>query len=132
MQQKFTGVQESARQHPAPAAVNQPGGLVPGHEPAPSYPSIPSPPEVQSLGSLEPVQKEIGRVSPMRVRPGSMLGKGHRAGITAALVVEWAGVVPLGINPDLRRVSGLCALNGTSVGGRLAPSRSGSRARVDS
>ena len=26
----------------------------------------------------------------------------------------------------------LCALNGTSVGGRLAPSRSGSRARVDS
>ena len=68
----------------------------------------------------------------MRVRRGSMLGKGHRAGITAALVVGWAGVIPLGINPDLRRVCGLCALNGTSVGGRLAPSRSGSRARVDS
>ena len=53
----------------------------------------------------------------MRVRPGSMLGKGHRAGISAALVVGWAGVIPLGINPDLRRVGGLCALNGTSVGG---------------
>ena len=68
----------------------------------------------------------------MRARPGSMLGKGHRAGITDALVVGWAGVILLGINPDLRRVCGLCALNGTSVGGRLAPSRSGSRARVDS
>ena len=112
--------------------MNQPGSLAPGQEPAPSYPPVPSPPEVQSLGSLEPAQKEIGRVSPMQVRPGSMLGKGHRAGITAALVVEWAGVVPLGINPDLRRVGGLCALNGTSVGGRLAPSRSGSQARVDS
>ena len=112
--------------------MNRPAYPASGQEPVPSYPSVPSPPEVQSLGSLEPAQKEIGRVSPMRVRPGSMLGKGHRAGITAALVVEWAGVVPLGINPDLRRVGGLCALNGTSVGGRLAPSRSGSRARVDS
>ena len=40
--------------------------------------------------------------------------------------------VPPGISPDLRWVGGLCALNGTSVGGRLAPSRSGSWARVDS
>ena len=71
-------------------------------------------------------------VSPMWVRLGNMLGKGRGVGSTAALVVGWAGVVPLGINPDLRRVGGLCALNGTSVGGRLAPSRSGSRARVDS
>ena len=68
----------------------------------------------------------------MQVHPGLMLGKGHRAGITAALVVGWAGVVPLGINPDLRRVGGLCALNGTSVGGRLALSRSGSQAQVNS
>ena len=68
----------------------------------------------------------------MRVRPGKMLGKGHRAGITDALVVGWAGVVPLGISHDLRRVGGLCALNGTSVGRRLAPSRSGSWAWVDS
>jgi hypothetical protein len=68
----------------------------------------------------------------MRVRLGNMLGKGRGVGRIAASVVKWAGVVPLGINPDLRRVCGLCALNGTSVGGRLAPSRSGSRARVDS
>ena len=112
--------------------MNRPAYPASGQEPVPSYPSIPSPPEFQSLGSLEPAQKEIGRVSPVRVRLGKMLGKGHRAGITAALVVGWAGVVPLGINPDLRRVGGLCALNGTSVGGRLAPSRSGSQAWVDS
>ena len=112
--------------------MNRPAYPASGQEPVPWYPPVPSPPEVQSFGSLEPVQKEIGRVSPMRVRPGSMLGKGHRAGITAELVVGWAGVVPLGINPDLRRVGGLCALNGTSVGGRLAPSRLGSRAWVDS
>ena len=128
----FTGVQESTHQHPAPAAINQPGGLVPGQEPAPSYPPVPSPPEFQSLGSPETTEKEIDTVSPMRVRLGSMLGKGRGVGSTAALVVGWAGVVPLGIKHDLRWVGGLCALNGTSVGGRLAPSRSGSRARVDS
>ena len=99
--------------------MNRPAYPASGQEPVPSYPPVPSPPEFQSLGSLEPAQKEIGRVSPMRVRPGSMLGKGHRAGITAALVVGWAGVVPLGINHDLRRVGGLCALNGTSVGGAV-------------
>ena len=71
-------------------------------------------------------------MSPMRVRLGNMLGKGRGVGSTAALVVGWAGVVPLGIKHDLRWVGGLCALNGTSVGGRLAPSRSGSWARVDS
>ena len=132
VQQNFTGVQESTRQHPAPAAINQPGGLVPGQEPAPSYPPVPSPPEFQSLGSPETTEKEIGTVSPMQVRLGSMVGKGCGVGSTAALVVGWARVVPLGIKHDLRWVGGLCALNGTSVGGRLAPSRSGSRARVDS
>ena len=59
-------------------------------------------------------------VPPMRVRLGNMLGKGHRVGSTAALVVGWAGVVPLGIKHDLRWVGGLCALNGTSVGGILS------------
>ena len=128
----LAGVQESTHQHPAPAAINQPGGLVPGQEPAPSYPPVPSPPEFQSLGSPETTEKEIDTVSPMQVRLGNMLGKGRGVGSTAALVVGWAGVVPLGIKHDLRWVGGLCALNGTSVGGRLAPSRSGSRARVDS
>ena len=131
-QQNFTGVQESTHQHPAPAAINQPGGLVPGQEPAPSYPPVPSPPEFQSLGSPETTEKEIGTVSPMRVRSGNMLGKGCGVGRIAASVVQWARAVPLGISHDLRWVGGLCALNGTSVGGRLAPSRSGSRAWVDS
>ena len=71
-------------------------------------------------------------MSPMRVRLGNMLGKGRGVGSTAALVVGGAGGVPLGIKHERRGVGGLCALNGTSVGGRLAPSRSGSRARVDS
>ena len=71
-------------------------------------------------------------VSPMWVHLGNMLGKGCGVGRIAALVVQWARAVPLGINHDLRWVGGLCALNGTSVGGRLAPSRSGSRAWVDS
>ena len=55
----------------------------------------------------------------MRVRLGNMLGKGRGVGSTAALVVGWAGVVPLGIKHDLRWVGGLCALNGTSVGGAV-------------
>ena len=71
-------------------------------------------------------------VSPKQVRLGNMLGKGCRVGRIAASVVQWARVVPLGISHDLRWVGGLCALNGTSVGGRLAPSRSGSQAWVDS
>ena len=104
--------------------MNQPGSLVPGHEPAPSYPSIPSPPEVQSLGSLEPAQKEIGRVSPMRVRPGSMLGKGPGVGRIAASVVRWVRAVPLGIKHDLRRVGGLCAPNGTRTQGYQTPPKS--------
>ena len=45
-------------QHPAPAAINQPGGLVPGQEPAPSYPPVSSPPEFQSLGSPETMHRE--------------------------------------------------------------------------
>ena len=65
--------------------------------------------------SLEPTQKEMGRVSPMQVHPGSMLGKGPGVGSIAVLVVSSARVVPLGINHDLRRVGGLCAPNGTSA-----------------
>ena len=55
----------------------------------------------------------------MWVLPGSMLGKSYRAGSIAASVVRSARVVPLGINHDLRRVGGLCVLNGTSVGGAV-------------
>ena len=68
----------------------------------------------------------------MQVCLGNMLGKGCGVGRIAASVVQWARAVPLGISHDLRWVGGLCALNGTSVGEWLAPSRSGSWARVDS
>ena len=89
--------------------MNQPGSLVPGQEPAPSYPPVPSPPEFQSPGSPETTEKEIGTVSPMRVCLGNMLGKGCGVGRIAASVVRWARAVPLGIKHDLRRVGGLCA-----------------------
>ena len=119
---------------PAPCPGSYEPPRIPGLWPGAS-PLVP-PGALTTRGSvvwfIRTVQKEIGRVSPMRVRPCSMLGKGYRAGSTAASVIGWAGVVPLGISHDLRRVGGLCALNGTSVGGRLAPSRSGSRAQVDS
>ena len=75
----FVCLSESARQHPAPAALNQPGSLVPGQEPAPSYPPVPSPPDFQSLCSPETTEKEIGTVSPMRVHLGSMLGERPRS-----------------------------------------------------
>ena len=55
----------------------------------------------------------------MRVRLGNMLGKGCGVGRIAASVVQWARAVPLDINHDLRWVGGLCALNGTSVGGAV-------------
>ena len=80
-----------------PAAINQPGSLVPGQEPAPSYPPVPSPPDFQSLCSPETTEKEIGTVSPMRVRPGSMLGKGRGVGRIAASVVGRVRAVLLGI-----------------------------------
>ena len=131
-QQNFTGVQESTRQHPAPAAINQPGGLVPGQEPAPSYPPVPSPPEFQSLGSPETTEKEIGTVSPMRVRSGNMLGKGCGVGRIAASVVRWARAVPLGIKHDLRRVGGLCAPNRTSAPALPGTSEPAARSGVDS
>ena len=88
----FTGVQERTRQHPAPAAKNQPGSLVPGQQPAPSYPPVPSPPEFQSLGSSETTEREIGTVAPMRVRPGSMLGKG--CGESLHRWSDWPGQYP--------------------------------------
>ena len=132
VQQNFTVVQESTRQHPAPAAINQPGSLVPGQEPAPSYPPVPSPPEFQSLGSPETTEKEIGTVSPMRVRSGNMLGKGCRVGRIAALVVRRARAVPLGIKHDLRRVGGLCAPNRTSAPALPGTSEPAARSGVDS
>ena len=132
VQQRFTGVQEHTHQHPAPAAINQPGSLVPGQEPAPSYPPVPSPPEFQSLGSPETTEKEIGTVSPMRVCSGNMLGKGCRVGRIAALVVRWAWAVPLGIKHDLRRVGGLCAPNRTSTPALPRTSELAVRSGVDS
>ena len=132
VQQKFTGVQEHTHQHPAPAAINQPGSLVPGQKPAPSYPPVPSPPEFQSLGSPETTEKEIGTVSPMRVRLGNMLGKGCRVGRIAASVVRRARAVPLGIKHDLRRVGGLCAPNRTSAPALPGTSEPAARSGVDS
>ena len=104
--------------------MNRPAYPASGQEPVPSYPSVPSPLEVQSLGSLEPAQKEIGRVSPMRVRPGSMLGKGCGVRRIAASVVRWAWAVPLGIKHDPRRVGGLCAPNGTRAQAYQTPPKS--------
>ena len=46
------------------------------------------------IGFITTHPKEKGRVRLMRVRPSSMLGKGYRAGRTAASVVNWAWVVP--------------------------------------
>ena len=131
VQQNFTGVQESTRQHPAPAAINQPGGLVPGQEPAPSYPPVSSPPEFQSLGSPETTEKELGTVFPKRVRLGNMLGKVYRVGRIAALVVRRARAVPLGIKHDLRRVGGLCAPNRTSAPALPGTSEPAARSGVD-
>ena len=128
----FTGVQESTHQHPAPAAINQPGGLVPGQEPAPSYPPVLSPPDFQSLCSPETTEKQIGTVSPMRVRPGSMLGKGCGVGRIAASVVRWTRAVPLGIKHDLRRVGGLCAPSRTSAPALPGTSEPAARSGVDS
>ena len=131
VQQNFTGVQESTRQHPAPAAINQPGGLVPGQEPAPSYPPVTSPPEFQSLGSPETNEKEIDTVSPMWVHLGNMLGKGCGVGRIATSVVRWARAVPLGIKHDVWRVGGLCAPNRTSAPALPGTSEPAARSGVD-
>ena len=80
VQQKFTGVQEHTHQHPGLVAMKHPLFPVSGQEPVPCHPLVPSLPEDQSLGSSEPTQKETGGVFPMRVLPGSMLGKSYRAG----------------------------------------------------
>ena len=60
----------------------------------------------------------------MRVRSGNMLGKGCRVGRIAASVVRRARAVPLGIKHDLRRVGGLCALNGTRTQAYQTPPNS--------
>ena len=117
---------------PCPAAINQPGGLVPGQEPAPSYPPVSSPPEVQSLGSPETTEKELGTAFPKRVRLGNMLGKVYRVGRIAALVVRRARAVPLGIKHDPRRVAGLCAPNRTSAPALPRTSEPAARSGVDS
>ena len=132
VKQKFTGVQECTRQDPAPAAINKPGSLVPGQEPALSYPPVPSPPEFQSLGSPETTEKEIGTVSPMQVCSGNMLGKGCGVGRIAASVVRRAWAVPLGIKHDLRRVGGPCAPNRTSAPALPGTSELAARLGVDS
>ena len=73
------------------AAMKRPLFPVSGQEPVPCHPPVPSLPEDQSLGSSEPTQKETGGVFPMRVLPGSMLGKSYRAGSIAASVVRYVG-----------------------------------------
>jgi len=113
--------------------MNQPGSLVPGQEPDPSYPPVPSPPEFQSLGSPETTEKETGTVFPMRACPGSMLaGKGGGVGRIAASVVRWAWAVPLGIKHDLRRVGGLCAPNRASAPALPGTSEPAAQSEVDS
>ena len=124
VQQKFTGVQEHTHQHPGLAAMKHPLFPVSGQEPVPCHPPVPSLPEDQSLGSSEPTQKETGGVFPMRVLPGSMLGKGRGVGRIAASVVRWVRAVPLGIKHDLRRVGGLCAPNGTRTQAYQTPPKS--------
>ena len=131
-QQNFTSVQESTRQHPALAAMKHPLFPVSGQEPVPCHPPVPSLPEDQSLGSSEPTQKETGGVFPMRVLPGSMLGKGRGVGRIAVSVVRWARAVPLGIKHDLRRVGGLCAPNRTSTPALPGTSEPAARSGVNS
>ena len=80
---------------------------------------------------IQTTEKEISTVSPMRVRPGNMLGKGRGVGRIAALVVRWAWAVPLGIKHDLRRVGGLCAPNRTSAPALPGTSATAARSGVD-
>ena len=67
----------------------------------------------------------------MRVRPGSMLGKGRGVGSIAASVVRWVRAVPLGIKHDPRRVGGLCAPNRTSAPALPGTSEPAARSGVD-
>jgi len=116
---------------PCPGSYEPAQGLVPGQEPAPSYPPVSSPPEFQSLGSPETTEKELGTAFPKRVRLGNMLGKVYRVGRIAALVVRRARAVPLGIKHNLRRVGGLCAPNRTSAPALPRTSEPAARSGVD-